>query len=167
MIAYRTQAHEAAQCRIEKAGGQIGGLTEPSAQPAASRLLLPSSARYRVSTFAPSEKPTPMSGALGYCLAIYMTATLMSSVWRAEYSCGLVIGTPAPAMCWLMLPLWTGKKHDGFGYGIGNGEEACEIREGRGSLTAAKVDDNTPVPQAALLYRRAYWGQDGSNIRLV
>ncbi len=63
---------------------QIGGLTEPNAHPAASRQLGPSCATYRVNTFAPSEKPTPMSRARGYIFVMNMTATRMSSVWRAE-----------------------------------------------------------------------------------
>ena len=38
----------------------------------------------------------PMRGALGYIFEMYMTATRISSVCSAEYSCGLVTGTPAP-----------------------------------------------------------------------
>lgn len=70
--------------------------TQPRPHAARRRHLSPSSERYLIITFAPRENPKPSRGAFGYFWEIYTTACRRSSVCPAEYSCPLVMGTPAP-----------------------------------------------------------------------
>ena len=120
--------------------------THARAQTEWSRVSVPSSPKYRVRTLDPREKPRPKSRASGNCCDMKASAFRVSSVCPAEYSRGLVTGTPAP---------------------VGNIEKTQLRIEVKTLLTASEVDNDSTVPKASFLDRCTSTGQDCSDIWLI
>ena len=120
-------------------------LTQPKTQPEASRLFSPSSPRYLVKTFAPSEKPMPNNGASGKQEERYNSACRRSSVWPPEYNRGLVIGVPAPG--------WWHECHSSDNI--------------QSVLTATEINHNCTITKATLLYGNTCRSQYSPYIRFV